>query len=446
MISKASRTVARPAEWLSRRLWLALGVLAAAAALVWLRPAAAQEEPAAVRIASVDELEELVGPIALYPDDLVAIVLPASTYPLQVVQAARFLEDRERDSSLQPDDEWDDSIVALLNYPEVVELLNDDLDWTYDLGTAVLNQRADVLNAIQAFRDRAYAAGNLRSDERQTVARDDGKSRSSLRTRKVIYVPYYEPERVVVYQPGRSITTTRGVIRSTTTRIPRITRSTRAFSGACAAGSRSAGTRTTCTFTTPSFTAIRTTAGATTTRGTPVTSTSTSTSIAIATTSGNRGIAMAAAPSYAATKAACTRATRRHALPNRGSRRGGMAGGAYRSRSAESTTQAREAAASPRNRAAASLPTRNRSHTVGADGAESNASPSGRARNRTSRHGRDARRHLSQRRRHVAGARERPQGGAAPNRHRAPRRATIDAECRANPPQRRSAARRSAAA
>lgn len=200
MNSKVSRTVARPAEWLSLRLWLALGVLVAGTAIAWLRPAAAQEEPAAVQIASADQLDELVGPIALYPDDLVAIVLPASTYPLQVVQAARFLEDRERDSNLQADEEWDDSVVALLNYPEVVELLNDDLDWTYDLGTAVLNQRADVLNAIQAFRDRAYAAGNLRTDERQTVARDDGAIAIKPANPQVIYVPYYEPERVVIYQ------------------------------------------------------------------------------------------------------------------------------------------------------------------------------------------------------------------------------------------------------
>jgi hypothetical protein len=178
---------------------LALGVLTLGAGLAVLRPAAAQEQQE-VAIVSAAELDEIVGPIALYPDDLVAIVLPASTYPLQVVQAARFLEDQKRDSSLKPDEDWDESIVALLNYPEVVELMNDDLDWTYDLGTAVLNQRADVLNAIQDFRDRAYAAGNLRSDERQTVARNDGEIEIKQADPQVIYVPYYEPERVVVYQ------------------------------------------------------------------------------------------------------------------------------------------------------------------------------------------------------------------------------------------------------
>jgi hypothetical protein len=200
MIGNTRRTAARTAPALSPRLWLALGVLALGAGVAALRPAAAQEAEQ-VQIVSSEELADIVGPIALYPDDLVAIVLPASTYPLQIVQAARFLEDQKRDSSLKPDEDWDDSIVALLNYPEVVELLNDDLDWTYDLGAAVLNQRADVLNAIQEFRDEAYAAGNLRTDERQTVARDDGEIVIKPANPQVIYVPYYEPERVVVYQP-----------------------------------------------------------------------------------------------------------------------------------------------------------------------------------------------------------------------------------------------------
>jgi hypothetical protein len=190
-----ARPTTRAVSWLAPRLWLAFTVLAVAAAIAALRPAAAQEN-----LATAEELRELVGPIALYPDDLVAIVLPASTYPLQVVQAARFLEDRKTDSGLEPNEDWDDSVVALLNYPEVVELMNDDLDWTYDLGTAVLNQRADVLSAIQDFRDEAYAAGNLRSDERQTITRADDAIEIKPADPQVIYVPYYEPERVVVYQ------------------------------------------------------------------------------------------------------------------------------------------------------------------------------------------------------------------------------------------------------
>ncbi|MDJ0699224.1 MAG: DUF3300 domain-containing protein [Woeseiaceae bacterium] len=147
------------------------------------------------------ELQELVGPIALYPDDLLAVVLPASTYPLQVIEAGRFLEELETNPDLEPNEEWDDSVVALINYPEVVELLNDDLDWTWRLGEAVVSQQADVIAAVEKFRDRAYAAGNLKSDDYQTVSRSDGVVSIEPAADDVIYVPYYEPTRVVVHQP-----------------------------------------------------------------------------------------------------------------------------------------------------------------------------------------------------------------------------------------------------
>ena len=148
------------------------------------------------------ELETLVGPIALYPDDLLAIVLPASTYPLDIVQAARYLELVQNDPSLEPDENWDDSIVALLNYPEVVALMNDDLDWTWSLGEAVVAQQSDVILAIESFRDRAYAAGNLQSDDRQTVSVDDGGAIEIEPVEEdIIYVPYYEPEQVVYTSP-----------------------------------------------------------------------------------------------------------------------------------------------------------------------------------------------------------------------------------------------------
>ena len=161
-------------------------------------PATGNED---IPLLTATELEELIGPIALYPDDLLAIVLPASAYPLQIVQAGRFLDALENDPELEPDESWDDSVVALINYPEVVRLLNDDLDWTWRLGEAVVAQQADVIAAVEAFRDRAYAAGNLKSDERQTVSRDEGYIEITPVDDDVIYVPYYEPERVVVYQP-----------------------------------------------------------------------------------------------------------------------------------------------------------------------------------------------------------------------------------------------------
>ena len=158
-------------------------------------------EDNALPLLSAADLEDLVGPVALYPDDLLAIVLPASTYPLQVVQAARFLERLETDPSLKPDEDWDDSVTALLNYPEVVELMNEDIDWTWRLGEAVVAQQTDVVAAVEAFRDRAYAAGNLKTDEYQTVSDEDGVIEIEPANEEVIYVPYYEPESVVVYQP-----------------------------------------------------------------------------------------------------------------------------------------------------------------------------------------------------------------------------------------------------
>ena len=147
------------------------------------------------------ELAELIGPIALYPDDLLAIVLPATTYPLQIVQAARFIEAHELDSTLEPDATWDESVVALLNYPDVIRLLNDDIDWTWRLGDAVIGQQAGVIGAIELFRDRAYVAGNLKSDDHQSITMDEGIIEIVPIEDDVIYVPYYDPQEVVETQP-----------------------------------------------------------------------------------------------------------------------------------------------------------------------------------------------------------------------------------------------------
>jgi len=146
------------------------------------------------------ELEELVGPVALYPDDLLAIVLPASTYPLEIVQAARFLEQLDIDSSLKPDDEWDESIIALLNYPDVIKMMDDEIDWTWRLGEAVISQQNELIAAVETFRDRAYAAGNLKSDEHQKVSYDEGTIEIVPVSEEIIYVPYYEPTEVIVRQ------------------------------------------------------------------------------------------------------------------------------------------------------------------------------------------------------------------------------------------------------
>ena len=144
------------------------------------------------------QLQELVGPIALYPDDLIGIILPASTNPLQLVQAVRFLEERKKDTKLSPDENWDDAIIALLNYPEVLEVLDGNLDWTVKLGEAVIAQQDQVLAAIQEFRKRANSAGNLVSDSRQTVVKDADTIQIAPADPQVIYIPEYEPEQVIV--------------------------------------------------------------------------------------------------------------------------------------------------------------------------------------------------------------------------------------------------------
>jgi len=146
---------------------------------------------------SPQELEKLVGPIALYPDDLVGIVLPASTNTLQVVQAARFLQKHKKDSSLKPDKDWDPSVLGLLNYPEVINLMNEDLEWTQSLGDAVINQQKDVMDAIQQFRAKAEAAGNLKSNDKQVIVVEKEVIKIVSADPQVIYVPTYQPTTVI---------------------------------------------------------------------------------------------------------------------------------------------------------------------------------------------------------------------------------------------------------
>lgn len=191
-----------------RRLGRRAGLLASLAAfwLAFAASAAVGAEPKAVEdieLLSAEELETLVAPVALYPDDLLAVVLPASTYPLQVVLATRFLDVRKKDQQAKPDENWNEAVVALLNYPEALQLLNDDLDWTWRLGEAVLAQEEDVIAAVGAFREKAQSAGNLKSDRKQEVAVEDGAIRIKSISPTRIHVPYYEPAEVVVRQPYR---------------------------------------------------------------------------------------------------------------------------------------------------------------------------------------------------------------------------------------------------
>ena len=145
-----------------------------------------------------EELEKLVARIALYPDDLVALILPASTNPLQMVQADRYLAKRKTDPKLPLDDKWDDPVKSLLNYPEVVTMMSNDLDWTAALGEAVVADQGEVLEAVQAFRRKTQSAGNLKSDPKQTVVVEKEVIKIVPTDPQVIYVPQYNPTTVVV--------------------------------------------------------------------------------------------------------------------------------------------------------------------------------------------------------------------------------------------------------
>ncbi|SDO89008.1 MULTISPECIES: DUF3300 domain-containing protein [Filomicrobium] len=155
-----------------------------------------------------EELAQLLAPIALYPDDLLSNVLMASTYPLEVVQAARWRKDPEN-AKLEGEDltkaldakDWDPSVKALTLVPDVLQMMSEKLEWTQKLGDAFLAQEDDVMNQIQALRMKAEDAGSLKSNEQQKVSRkqDDGSSEIIIQQTSpdVVYVPIYEP--AVVY-------------------------------------------------------------------------------------------------------------------------------------------------------------------------------------------------------------------------------------------------------
>jgi hypothetical protein len=150
-------------------LWL----LATLVLAPWSAPAMAQGS-APASLFKPEELDQLVAPIALYPDSLLAQVLMASTYPLEIVSAARWvkanpkLKDQALEDALQTQT-WDPSVKSLTVFPEVLTMMNEKLDWTQKLGDAFLAQQTDVMNAIQRLRSRAQEQGNLKTTQQQKV-------------------------------------------------------------------------------------------------------------------------------------------------------------------------------------------------------------------------------------------------------------------------------------
>ncbi len=154
------------------------------------------------QLLSPQDLDNLVAPIALYPDPLLAQVLAASTYPLEIVEMQQWLQAHPGLRGQQLMDaakhqNWDPSVQAMVAFPDVVTMLNRDVRWTTDLGNAFLSQQADVMGAVQRMRARAQANGRLSTTPQQTVTTQsqDGQTAIDIEPAdpQVIYVPTYNP-------------------------------------------------------------------------------------------------------------------------------------------------------------------------------------------------------------------------------------------------------------
>ena len=151
-----------------------------------------------------EELDQLLAPIALYPDALVAQILMASTYPLEVVQAARWVQANPNVRGPQLEAvmqqlPWDPSVKSLLPFPQVLAMMDQRLDWTQRLGDAFLAQQQDVMATVQMLRAKAQAAGYLQTTPQQTVIIEPQLIRIEPVSPQIIYVPIYNP--FVVFGP-----------------------------------------------------------------------------------------------------------------------------------------------------------------------------------------------------------------------------------------------------
>ncbi|WP_161965742.1 DUF3300 domain-containing protein [Steroidobacter cummioxidans] len=157
-----------------------------------------------------EELEQIVAPIALYPDALLAQVLMASTYPLEIVLAARWAKDHpdvkgDAVAKAVENETWDASVKSMVAFPDVLTMMSDKLDWTQKLGDAVLAQRKDVMDAVQRLRAKAKDSGNLTSTKEQTIKTEAAPAGAATPqiiviespSPEVVYVPTYNP--TVVY-------------------------------------------------------------------------------------------------------------------------------------------------------------------------------------------------------------------------------------------------------
>jgi hypothetical protein len=186
--------------------WLVGFLLLILPALAMAQAPTPQPQAAGDQLLKPEQLDALVAPIALYPDTLLSLVLMASTYPLEVVQASRWVDQNKK---LKGDElkaaldkqAWDDSVKGLVATPDVLKTMSDQLDWTQKLGDAVLAQQPDVMDAIQRLRSRAQQNNKLQDTKQQKViVRQEGAQQIIAIEQtdpNTVYVPYYDPN--VVY-------------------------------------------------------------------------------------------------------------------------------------------------------------------------------------------------------------------------------------------------------
>jgi Protein of unknown function (DUF3300) len=164
-----------------------------------------QAAPAQTQTFTVDQLTDLVAPIALYPDGLLSQVLVASTYPLELVEAQQWLQQNSNltgtaRTEAAKQQSWDPSVQALVAFPDVLSRLNQDIRWTTDLGNAFLAQEGDVMAAVQKLRATAQANGRLESTAQQTVSTETQNGQPAIVIQPanpdVVYVPSYDPNYV----------------------------------------------------------------------------------------------------------------------------------------------------------------------------------------------------------------------------------------------------------
>ncbi|MGL5389905.1 MAG: DUF3300 domain-containing protein [Shewanella sp.] len=158
------------------------------------------------QVLSPAELEQMLAPIALYPDSLLSHILISATYPLEVVQAQRWLADRSQLSVEQvmaqaQNKGWDPSVKALLAFPTVLQKMAEDLEWTQKLGEAFLADEAQVMDGIQSLRQQADNANSLRDMDNMTISRSNNQIIIEPARREIVYVPYYDPR--IVYGTWR---------------------------------------------------------------------------------------------------------------------------------------------------------------------------------------------------------------------------------------------------